>query len=130
MNARDIYDLFTGALDVTNKAIDENRDSGFYGALISAWDKYLDGHKAGVAVYDEDPDQPFDYFTIRYAHGKFELQSRGKSEHDTEWKVSREYLQSLVDDPQAYIDHPAKLDIDWLKDRLPDAAASLLKKAS
>lgn len=130
MNARDIYDLFTQSLDVTNRAIDENRGEGVYGALISAWDKYLDGHKAGVAVYDEDPDQPFDYFTIRYANGKFELQSRGKSEHDTEWKVSRGYLQSLVDDPQAYIDHPAKLDIDWLKDRLPDAAASLLNKAS
>lgn len=130
MNDRDIYETFTKALDVTNRSIEENRGSGFYGTLISAWDKYLNGHKAGVEIYNEDPDKPFDYFTVRYVNGKFELQSRGKSEHDTEWKVSRKYLESLVDNPQAYIDNPAKLDIDWLKDRLPDAAASMLKKAS
>ena len=127
---KDIYDLFTGALDVTNRSLEANRETKFFGTLIGAWDKFLEGHKAGVAVYDENPDQPFDYFTVRYANGKFQLQSRGKSEHDTEWKVSRRYLQSLVDDPQAYIDNPAKLDIDWLKNRLPDSAASLLKKAS
>jgi len=129
-DTKDIYELFTEALDVTNRSLEKNRGSGFYGTLISAWDKYLDGHKAGVSIYDEDPAKPFDYFTIRYMKGKFEIQSRGKSEHDTEWKVSRKYLKSLADDPQTYIDHPAKLDIDWLKDRLPDAAMSLLKKAS
>jgi hypothetical protein len=130
MTERDIYQLFDDALKTTNRALEENRGEGIYGALISAWDKYLDGHKAGVAIYEDDPGAPFDYFTIRYLNGKFEILSRGKSEHDTAWKVSREYLTSLADNPQVYIDQPAKLDIDWLKDRLPDAAASLLKKAS
>ena len=130
MNTKDIYELFTTALEVTNKSLETNRGSGIYGALISGWDKYLDGHKSGVAIYDDDPAQPFDYFTVRYLKGKFEILSRGKSEHDTEWKVSRKYLESLADNPQTYIDHPAKLDIDWLKDRLPDSAASLFKKAS
>jgi hypothetical protein len=129
MSKKDIYELFTGALDVTNRSLEKNRDSGFFGALISAWDKFLDGHKAGVAIYDEDPSKPFDYFTIRYLNEKFEILSRGKSEHDTEWKVSRDYLQSIVDDPKKYIDNPAKLDLDWLKERLPDAASSMLKKA-
>jgi len=130
MTDRDIYELFTRALTVTNRSLRENRGSGVYGALLSAWDKYLDGHRAGVAVYDGNPEEPFDYFTIRYMNGRFELQSRGKSEHDTEWKVSRDYLRSLADNPQTYIDHPSRLDIDWLRDRLPDAAASMLKKAS
>lgn len=130
MTKQDIYELFTGALDVTNRALKENRDSRFLGTLISAWDKFLDGHKAGVEIYDEDPKKPFDYFTIRYLNEKFEIVSRGKSEHDTEWKVSREYLQSIVDDPQQYIDNPTKLDLDWLKHRLPDAASSMLKKVS
>jgi len=130
MNDRDIYELFTKALTVTNESLRENRGSGVYGALLSAWDKYLDGHRAGVAVYGDDPDQPFDYFTIRYMHGRFELQSRGKSEHDTEWKVSRDYLRSVADNPQTYIEHPSRLDIDWLKERLPDAAASMLKKVA
>ena len=42
----------------------------------------------------------------------------------------REYLQSIVDDPQKYVDNPTKLDLDWLKYRLPDAASSMLKKVS
>jgi hypothetical protein len=130
MSDRDIYELFTAALDVTNRSLEKNRESGFFKGLIAAADKYLDGHKAGVAIYDEDPKKPFDYFTIRYSNEKFEIQSRGKSEHDTEWKVSRDYLESVADNPQEYIDHPSKLDLDWLKHRLPDAASSLLDKAS
>lgn len=129
MSERDIYDLFTKALDVTNEALEENRDSAFYGMLISGMDKYLDGHKAGVAIYDDDPEQPFDYFTVRYLNGKFEILSRGKSEHDTEWSVSREYLTSVADNPETYIKHPAKLDIDWLRHLLPDSVNTLLKKA-
>ncbi|WP_405220824.1 hypothetical protein [Lentisalinibacter sediminis] len=130
MSDKDIYDLFTEALEVTNKALEANRDSAFYGTLISGMDKYLDGHKAGVAIYDDDPKQPFDYFTLRYLNGKFEILSRGKSEHDTEWRVAREYLASLADEPDAYIENPAKLDIDWLRHLLPDSVNSLLKKAS
>ncbi|MEJ2514142.1 MAG: hypothetical protein P8080_06080 [Gammaproteobacteria bacterium] len=130
MTSRDIYELFTDALDTINKSLKENRGSGFYGTLISAWDKFVDGHKAGVAVYDKKPDEPFDYFTLRYLNGKFELLARGKSEHDTEWHVSRDYLESLADHPQEYIDNPAKLDLDWLKSKLPESAQQMLKKAS
>jgi hypothetical protein len=130
MTSKDIYTLFTDALDVMNQALEKHRDSGFMKGLVAAADKFLDGHKAGVEIYDEDPGKPFDYFTIRYLNDKFEILSRGKSEHDTEWKVSRDYLQAIVDDPQKYIDHPSKLDLDWLKHRLPDAASSLLEKAS
>lgn len=129
MTEKDIYTLFDGAMGVTNKAIEKNRDAPFFGPLIKAWDQFLDGHKAGIAVYDQDPEKPFDYFTIRYLNGKFEILSRGKSEHDTEWKVSRDYLQSVVDEPQKYIDSPSKLDLDWLKSRLPDSAQAVLKKA-
>jgi hypothetical protein len=130
MSNRDIYDIFTKALDVTNQSLEKNRESGVFKPLIAAWDKFLDGHKAGVEIYDKDPKEPFDYFTIRYLNKKFEIVSRGKSEHDTEWKVSRDYLESIVDQPEKYIDNPAKLDLAWLKHRLPDAASSMLDRAS
>ncbi|HKL63677.1 MAG TPA: hypothetical protein VJ883_09940 [Woeseiaceae bacterium] len=130
MSDKDIYDLFTEALDVTNRALDANRDSAFYGTLISGMDKYLDGHRAAVAVSDDDPQEPFDYFTVRYLTGKFEILSRGKSEHDTEWRVSREYLDSVARNPDEYIEQPAKLDIEWLRHMLPDSVNTLLKKAS
>jgi len=34
------------------------------------------------------------------------------------WTVTREYLEEIVKDPDTYIEHPEKLDLDWLKSRL------------
>ena len=130
MPNKDTYQLFMDGLDVINRSLDENRDKGVYGKLIAAFDKFVDGHVAAAGVYQDDPKTPHDFFTIRYLKGRFELVERGKGEHDTEWKVSTEYLQSLVDDPQKYIDHPARLDLEWLKHILPDSASSLFSKAA
>jgi hypothetical protein len=124
------YQLFIDALDVINRSLAANRDKGVWGKLIGAFDKYIDGHHSAVAVYDENPSAPFAYYTIRYLGGRFELVQQGKGEYDTEWKVSRDYLKSVVDDPQKYIDHPAMLDLDWLKSILPDKAASLFAKVA
>lgn len=122
---KDTYKLFLNGLDVVNQSIEENRGQGVYGKLIEKFDDRLDGHRSAVAVYEDDPANPFDYFTIRYLDGRFELVARGKEDHDTRWRVSREYLESLVDHPKEYIEHPSKLDLDWLKTRLPDSAARL-----
>lgn len=122
------YDLFMEALDVTNRALEANRGEGVYGELLEVLDEHLDGHRAAVALYEEDPAEPFDYFTIRYLDGRFELLERGRGEHDTEWKVSREYLASLGEDPETYIEDPWRLDLDWLADRLPDSVKGLLER--
>ena len=130
MSTNDPYELFMSALTVINRSLDENRDKGLYGKLVAAFDKYADGHVAAAGLYKDDPAKPHDFFTIRYLKGRFELVERGKGEHKTEWKVSTDYLQSLVDNPQEYIDHPAKLDLDWLKTILPDTASSLFSKVA
>lgn len=125
---KDSYRLFMDALDVINRSLEANRGEGLYGKLIEGFDKYLDGHVSAVGLYEEDPGQPYDYFTIRYLNKRFELVERGKGDHDTEWKVSRDYLQSMVDNPQEYIDHPSKMDLEWLGSILPDTVSSLFKK--
>lgn len=122
------YDLFMDALDVVNRSIEANRGEGVYGNLLELFDEHLDGHRSAVAIYEDDPGAPFDYFTIRFIDGRFELVERGRGEHDSEWKVSRDYLDSLIEDPEAYIENPEKLDLDWLATRLPDAARTLLEK--
>jgi len=124
MKHTEIYDLFMESLEVINRALDANRGEGVFGRVLDAMDDRLEGHTSAVAIYDEDPDQPFDYFTIRFAGGRWELQERGRGAHDTEWKVSTEYLQSLIDDPETYIQHPTRLDLDWIADRLPAELAS------
>lgn len=128
MTQPNTYDLFMDALDVVNRSMEANRGEGVYGNLIELFDDHLEGHRSAVAIYEDDPGAPFDYFTIRHLDGRFELAERGRGEHDSEWKVSREYLESLVEEPETYIEHPEKLDLDWLATRLPDSARALLEK--
>lgn len=119
---KDSYDLFLGALDVMNEALENLRDKPLIKEIVSLMDKQAAGRKFGVAVYAEDPDTPHDYFTIRNHNGKLELVSRGKDAPDIDWKTSTDYLRDVNENPQAYIDNPLKLDIEWLKHRLQDAA--------
>jgi hypothetical protein len=130
MEPQERYDLFMEALDVTNQALDANRDEGAYGKMLDVFDDRLDGHRSAVAIYDDDPSEPFDYFTVRYLDGQFELVERGRGEHDSEWKVSVDYLESLRNDPETYIENPIRLDLDWLIDRLPDSVNAILERVA
>jgi len=120
------YSLFMDALDVVNRSLKANRGKGVYGRLLDAMSQFLNGHTSAVAVYEDDPGAPFDYYTIRYVDGLFELEEHGRGGHDSEWKVSRKYLLSLVDHPETYIEHPARMDLDWLADRLPESTKAHL----
>lgn len=112
------YDLFMGYLDVVNRALDEHSDTPVIGQVLSLMNKLGDGKKFGAAIYKSDPQSPFDYFTVRLANGKFELDSRGKDNPDIDWRVAQEYLTAVNDEPDKYVDNPARLDLDWLKTRL------------
>lgn len=119
---RDSYEMLMGALDVFNEAMDKFRDKPVIKSVLSLIDKQAEGRKFGVAVYDSDPDQPFDYFTLRLHNKRLELASRGKDSPDVDWKTSIDYLEDVNQNSQDYISNPLKLDFEWLKHRLKDAA--------
>lgn len=110
--------LFTESLNVINTALFENRDRMPYKPLLSASEKVLQDRQLGVAIYDEDASAPFDYFTIRYHDGTFEVLSHGKQQPEIAWRVSRDYLEKVAANPREYVEHPARLDWDWLKSRV------------
>jgi len=118
----DTYALFMGALDVSNKALDEMRDTPVIKNLLAMMEKQASGHHFGVAVYKDDASTPHDYFTVRVQNETIQLVAHGKETPDIDWKVSVEYLRDLNDKPQDYIENPLKLDFDWLAHRLRDAA--------
>tara|TARA_R110002072_G_scaffold136302_3_gene278660 strand:+ start:962 stop:1342 length:381 start_codon:yes stop_codon:yes gene_type:complete len=120
--SNDSYDLFMGALDVINDALNKLRDKPLIKNIINLMDEQAEGRKFGVAVYDTDVDSPHDYFTIRMHNESLQLASHGKDAPDIDWKVSMEFLRDINENPQKYIDDPWKLDIEWLKDRLQSAA--------
>jgi hypothetical protein len=120
--SNDSYDLFMGALDVTNDALDKLRDKPLVKDLVALMDSHAEGKKFGVAVYDHDSSTPHDYYTLRIHNRSIQLAARGKEAPEIDWKVPTDYLQKINDDPQAFIDNPLKLDLEWLKHRLEDAA--------
>ncbi len=117
----DSYKMLMGALDVFNEALDQYREKPVIKSLISLIDKHAEGRKFGVAVYDSDPDKPFDYFTLRLHNKRLELAARGKYSPDIDWKASMDYLKDVNQNSEDYIRNPLKLDFDWLKDRLKGA---------
>jgi hypothetical protein len=116
--AKDASALFTKAINVINAALDRHKDSLPYEQNLEAAHRALAGRNLGVAVYEDDPGAPFDWFTLRFSEGGFEIVAHGKRHPELAWKVSRDYLRKLADHPDDYIENPAKLDWDWLKSRL------------
>ena len=118
MKVTDRVELMTGALNVMNRAIQRNSDHFPYKEICALGRNLIGGKNLGVAVYAEDPDTPHDYFTIRWNNDQLELVSHGKEDPSIAWKVPESYLRDVVQNPEVYIEHPAKLDSEWLKQRL------------
>lgn len=109
---------FKQALNVINQSLEANRDKMPYNMFIQAGESALEGKNIGVAVYADDPDTPHDFYTLKLEGGRMDLVEHGKQDPDITWKVSDAYLDELINNPQQYIDHPEKMDWDWLRDRL------------
>lgn len=112
------YDLFMGYLDVVNDALEKHSDTPVIGELANWIAELSESKKIGAAIYDSDPQSPFDYFTVRIADGKVQLDSRGKSDPDIDWRLSQDFLVEVNENRQDYIDNPLKLDLEWLKSRV------------
>jgi hypothetical protein len=120
-NTNDSYKLFMGALEVSNRALEEVQDTPVINKLAGLMEKQASGRHFGVAVYAKDASTPHDYFTVRVHNHELQLVSHGKESPDIDWKVSVDYLRDINAQPEAYIRNPLKLDLDWLKHRLGDA---------
>jgi hypothetical protein len=114
----DAITLFTNALNVINTALEKHAQDTPYRQMLEASSKVLADRDLGVAIYEDDPDAPFDFVTVRFANGRFEIVSHGKRDPEVSWKVSRDYLRSVVDDADRFVEQPWKLDWEWLKSRL------------
>ena len=109
--------LFAQYLNVANAALSANEDRFPYKQILRALSDRLNGKRVGVAVYKDDSSSPFDYFTITFHDGHLSYLAHGKEAPDIVWKAPRRHLERVVRDPKEYIEHPAKLDWDWLKSR-------------
>jgi hypothetical protein len=110
--------LFTQYLNVVNRALATHRDEFPYQQMISASQAALRDRRIGVAVYKDDPQHPHDWFTIRMDNGELAVLEHGKADPDITWRVKQRHLTTVTEDPDEFVEHPVKLDLDWLKTRL------------
>lgn len=109
--------LLQRALDTINKAIAANSDEMPYRYILEAGDRYVDGMKMGIGIYDTDPSTPFAFYTIAFKDRQLKLVEHGKGENDLNWRVSVDYLEQLAKNKRHYVKNPVEIDLDWLKSR-------------
>ena len=112
------YFRFVQALNILNAALEARRDMPAWRGFLSDCERELAGVNLGVAIYDQDPERPYDFYTIRLNEGVFVIVSRGVNSNEIAWRVSRSSLDDLVSRPAQYIDDPSRLDLTWLRRRM------------
>jgi hypothetical protein len=109
---------FTQALNTINMALDRHSGELPYKQIIAAGEKLLGDRRLGVGVYKDEASKPYDYYTLKFENGAFQIVSHGKEDTDLSSVVSKAYLEDVAQNPERYIDKPYKLDLEWLKSRL------------
>jgi len=111
------YSLFIQVLNVLNAALESNRDSPEFGPLLAETSSPGRSRDFGVAVYRDNPDEPYDYFTIRLKQGTFILVAHGKTRNAIVWRVSEAFLRDVASHPFQYYRQPDSLNLEWLRER-------------
>jgi hypothetical protein len=112
----EIEEIFTRYIAVCNQAIDRHRNTFPYRELLAAREKLL-GEYIHVAIYD-DNGIPEAVFMLHFKDDKLTFWQDVSSGMKKSWRLNRSYLRQVVEHPEKYLEHPERLDIDWLKNRL------------
>jgi CBS domain-containing protein len=117
-NSKKDQQLLNDYLEVCNAAMLANKESFLYKQLISLSGFVFSGRNFATLLYDDDPDLPDGVYTVRFTGDHLELVSEGKRDVVFSCKMQRSYLRTVAENRQDFIDHPEKLDWQWLKSRL------------
>ncbi len=110
----DVDKLFHRYLGICNKAIKKHKDEFPYQTALNLGKTIAGDRPIDLAIYDDEPKASF---SLRLQNK--ELVEQGKPEDVKKaWRVNLSYLRKVVEHPDDYIEHPEKLDLDWLKSRL------------
>lgn len=108
--------VFQQYLEICSRAIEKNRNKFPYTEIWGARFNKLEVEQEATLqaiIYD---DRPKVMFTLRLTKDmKIEIVEKKAIPPEDEWPFTYQYLKRVVDNPQEYIDHPAKLEWGWLK---------------
>ena len=106
--------LFHDYLEICNQAIEKNKHifpyTEIWGARLKALKEEM---KVEAIIYD---DRPKVAFLLRLTpEMKIEIIEKKNLPPEEAWPFTYKYLRRVVDNPQDYIENPAKLEWGWLK---------------
>lgn len=109
------YDaLFKQYVDVCNRALSSHAAEFPYKQIWGAFRHVAGKEGVRVAVYD---DQPKTEYALRFEEDHIEADRSGDEESPVV-RLNLSYLKQVVEHPEEYIENPARLDWDWLKNRM------------
>ena len=110
--------LLSKYLDVCNAAEDAHRHSLPYKPIIAAYDSVFANRQVGIEIYRNDPDDVETTIAVRFIDGLFEAVPDSRSQSSFHLKLKRRYMEDVVAHRKEYIQHPEKLDWEWIKSRV------------
>ena len=109
--AAPIDDLFLQFLDIYNQAIAAHKEEFPYKYIWEAAEKLQTTNGMHVTVYDDEPKGDYQ---LRLQDKHIELiEPDGQGSQGL--RINKSYMKRVLENSRDYINEPAKLDWDWLK---------------
>lgn len=100
-------------LNIANDALMKQKDDLALKGIVVLLERIFSRENITLEVVDETGES-MGYFTTRFTNGQFAPVRPGIYDPETQFIVKRSYLQQVVDNAEEYLNHPIKLDWDWL----------------
>ncbi len=110
------HDLFKKYLEICNTALRANKDRFPYKQVLGAAQNSQKGRTIAVNIVDDTPQESY---IIKLQNDRISGNSENLANQDTcdgKWNIRKSYLEMVVNDPDAYIKNPAKIDWEWMYD--------------
>jgi hypothetical protein len=113
-SSEEIDQLFRQYLEICNRAMQAHCHEFPYKQIWDAVERLQAGEPVDLTIYDDEPQH---HYKVCLRDKHIDLVKEEPEEMPEGWKMNTSYLRRVVENPQEYIEQPARLDWDWLKDR-------------
>ncbi len=115
-SSEDMKALFEAYLEVCNQALDQHKEEFPYKYIWKAAESVQGESGISLSLYDDEPQEQY---TVKLKDAHIDAAPMEKCPKKG-WRVNKSYLKKVTENPEEYIRNPAKLDWDWLKNRIED----------
>ena len=109
-----IHVLFDRFLEIYNRAMHVHKDRFPYKHIWEAAEQMQEDADWHLTVYDDEPKG--DYVLCLQDKHLLLVQTLQPSD-PSGWRMNLSYIKEVIENPQCYIDDPARLDWEWLMRR-------------